>query len=721
MARDPKYNILFEPIKIGPKTYKNRFAQAAHCMGGGSERPGFQAYHRAMKAEGGFAVVGTEYCAIAPETEDFPRISARLWDKGDVRNLSLLADKAHEHGALASVQLWYGGPFAGGLESRMQGVRKAPSHVGAFFNMIVAGREMSKKEIRELQGYYVRAAKLAREAGFDVITVLTGVANDATHQFLLPAFNHRTDEYGGSLENRARFALETYEKIRDAVGDTMALTIRYGVDTLAAPHGMGDLGIRVTEDGGAFMELADHLVDMWDLTLGWIEWGEQAGPSRTHPENWGEDIMRLAKKHTKKPTANVGRITSPDVMVKMIRSGQCDIISFARPSIADPFLPNKINEGRLDDIRECIGCNMCIARYEIGGPPIVCTQNATIGEEYRRGWHPEKFSKAKNHDNDVLVVGAGPAGMECARILGERGMRRIHLVEADAEIGGHLKPVVELPDLGEWSRVINYRQIQLGKLKNVEVVTGKRLTKSDVLEYGAEIVVIATGSSWHPGGRSGLTLNEPIAGVDARTQPHVLTPEQVFAGKPIGKFVVVFDLDGNFMGISIAERLVTQGHDVTLITIFSETAPYTRYTLEQPRTVRKLLRLGIKIINNKLVTKVERGAVTIVDVWSDIEQTIQADSTVLVTQRFPEEDLYVCLRDDPKALKEGGIKAVHRVGDCAVPGTIADAVFEGHRLAREIDSPNPDYPLPYIRERRLLNATEDDYKLDSQTIYIEPC
>ena len=126
-------------------------------------------------------------------------------------------------------------------------------------------------------------------------------------------------------------------------------------------------------------------------------------------------------------------------MAEMIRSGQCDVLSIVRPGIADPFLPNKINEGRLDDIRECIGCNMCIARYEIGGAPIVCTQNATIGEEYRRGWHPEKFPKAKNSDNDVLVIGAGPAGMECARILAERGMRRVHLVEAEKEIGGHLR------------------------------------------------------------------------------------------------------------------------------------------------------------------------------------------------------------------------------------------------------------------------------------------
>lgn len=716
MARNPQHDILFQPIQIGPKVLKNRLQQAAHCIGAGSEKPGFQAEFRAMKAEGGFAVIGTEYCSISPDSEDVPRISARLWDKGDVRNFVPMVEKAHEHGALASVELWYGGAFAAGLESRMQGARRAPSHTGAHFGQVTAARAMTKQDIREVQGYYVRAAKLAKEAGFDIVTCMTGVANDATHQFLLPAFNQRTDEYGGSLRNRARFALETFEMIREALGPDIAFTNRFCMDTLPKPHGMGEYGCTVDGDGGDFMEMADHLIDMWDVTIGWVEWGEQAGPSRTHKQNWMEEIARKAKQRTKKPTANVGRLTSPDVMANMIRSGQCDVISLVRPGIADPFLPKKIEEGRVEDIRECIGCNMCISRFEIGGAPIICTQNATAGEEFRRGWHPEKFSKAKNHESDVLVIGAGPAGMECARVLGERGMRNIHLVEADKEIGGHMKNVSALPTLGEWGRVTNYRRIQLDKLKNVEVITGKRLTTKDVLDYGAEIVIVATGSSWSPTGQSGVVMNLPINGVDARTQDHVLTPDQLFAGKPVGKSVVVYDLDGYFMGISIAEKLVTEGHDVTLVTFFSSAAPYTYYTLEQPRTIRKLRKLGVNIVYYKEITKIEPGAVTIADIWDDSEQTIPMDSTVLVTQRFPEEDLYLSLKDNPDALAEAGIQAVYRVGDCATPGYIADAVYEGHRLAREIDSANPEYPLPFIRERRIVNSTEADYMLDSPTI-----
>jgi dimethylamine/trimethylamine dehydrogenase len=717
MPRDPRHDILFEPIQIGPKTARNRLWQASHCMGGGAERPGFQAEHRAIKAEGGWAVVGTEYTAIAPESEDMPRIAGRLWDQGDVRNYRLMTEKAHEHGALASVQLWYGGPFAGGGESRMLGVRKAASHARAYLGIPVAGRAMSKDEIREVQQYYVRAARLAREAGFDIVCLLCSTAIDITHQFLLPALNNRTDEYGGGLENRARFALETYEQVREAVGEEMAITVRLGVDTLAHPYGMGDLGIRVDGDGGGFMELADDLIDMWDLVIGPLEWGEQAGPSRTHPTNWARDIMMEARKHTEKPLANVGRLTDPGTMVAMIESGQCDVIAAARPTISDPYLPNKIDEGRLDDIRECIGCNMCISKFEVGALPIVCTQNATIGEEYRRGWHPEKFTRAANAEKDVLVIGAGPAGMECARILGERGMSHVHLVEAEGEIGGHVKDIAALPRLGEWGRVINYRQIQLDKLRNVEVITGERLSKQQVLEYGAELVIVATGSYWSPTGVHDVE-NQPVPGADAESQDHVLTPDQVFAGKDPGKRVVVFDTDGYFLAATLAERFAREDRQVTLVTPLAETAPYTEKTLEQPRLVRLLLELGVTIHNYTTLGRVEPGAATLIDVWNDAETTVECDGVVLVTQRVPHESLFLELRDDPEGLEREGIEAVYRVGDCAVPSTIADAVFEGHRLAREIDSPHPDYPLPYIRERRLIDSSEDDFTLDSATIAI---
>jgi len=533
MARDPKYDILFEPLKVGPKTLPNRFFQSAHCNGAGSDRPGFQAHFRAMKAEGGWGAVSTEYCSIAPESDDTHRVSARLWDEGDVANLSLMCDMIHEQGSLAAVEIWHGGPNACGMESRVPA--RGASQIGSPFAFMRACKEMDRNDIREVQQLYVNACKRARDAGFDVLTIYYAHTEALLHQFLLPFFNRRTDEYGGSFENRVRFGREVLELVREAVGDDCAISVRFGIDTLELPFGLGDRGIRQDGEGLQFIEYMDELVDMWDLNVGnAVEWGEDAAPSRTHPENHERPNVYKAKEHTKKPVMNVGRFTNPDTMVDVIRSGQADIIGAARPSISDPFLPKKIEEGRLDDIRECIGCNVCISRWEIGGPPLVCTQNATSGEEFRRGWHPEKFTQAANPDNDVLVVGAGPAGMECAMVLGKRGMRRVHLVDAAEEIGGHMRWVPKLPGLGEWARVVNYRRIQLDKLKNVEVITGSRLDAQGVLDYGAEILVIASGSGWSTYGLQGIT-NEPMPGPDA-SPAHLVIAEQLrVEGKPGGK------------------------------------------------------------------------------------------------------------------------------------------------------------------------------------------
>ena len=234
------------------------------------------------------------------------------------------------------------------------------------------------------------------------------------------------------------FYRETIEQVREAVGDELGIVVRFSIDSIRED----DLGIRVEDDGVRFIQLVDHLVDLWDVQVGGPtveEWIDATGPSRYRLENWQRPWVEKIRAHTNKPIVGVGRFTNPDTMVSAIRSGQLDMIGAARPSISDPFLPKKIEEGNLEDIRECIGCNICGSRYNQGASRIVCTQNATVSEEYRRGWHPERFERARNDDNDVLVIGAGPAGLECAMVLGKRGMRRVHLVEAQDEIGGAMR------------------------------------------------------------------------------------------------------------------------------------------------------------------------------------------------------------------------------------------------------------------------------------------
>jgi dimethylamine/trimethylamine dehydrogenase len=516
--------------------------------------------------------------------------------------------------------------------------------------------------------------------------------------FMMNYFNKRTDEYGGSFENRARFALETLELLNEAVGDDCAITCRFAIDTL---HG-NDQGIRVETEGGAFIEMADHLVDFWDLQVGGETlafWPKDTGPARFYDENFQAEWIEKARSYTSKPIVIVGWLKNPDLMVDLINRGNVDIIGAARSSISDPFLPKKIEEGRIDEIRECIGCNVCVGRYGQGAR-LICTQNATTGEEYRRGWHPENFNRASNDDCNVLIVGAGPAGLECATILAERGMKHIHLVEAEKEVGGHLNWVAELPGMTTWRRVVDYRKVKLSKSKAIELVTHTRLNPKDVLDYGAEMVVVATGSHWSHNGWNRID-RVPIPGANADL-PNMLTPEQLMLEeKEVGDRVLVYDCEGYFMGATLAEKFAREAHTVQLVTPFPSVAPTMDFTGENLFLIPQLHRLGVEFFTNHLIREINGekadgfwGVAPAKPInWS-------FDSLVLVTSRVPNDELYKTLSKDARVLKEHDIDSVYRVGDCYAPRLyVADAIFDGHRLAREIDSEDPATPLPYLRER----------------------
>lgn len=693
MARDPRHDILFEPVRLGPKTMPNRFYQSPHCTSFGVQLPGAQAMHRGIKAEGGWGAVNTEFCSVHPSSDSSPLVSARLWDEDDVRRLALMTEQAHAHGALAGVELWHGGCVAGNLETRLPARSVSQMTDESLYS--TSCYELSREGIREIQRQYVAAAKRALAAGFDIVNVHGAECGAITQHFLMAKFNRRTDEYGGSFENRARFWVQTIEQVREAVGDHLAITARLCVDTLND----SPLGIRAAEEGCGFIALADHLVDFWDLQAGgWIaaEWaGDDAVPSRFAGEFSHRDYIVAARAATKKPVAAVGRFTNPDTMAEAIRSGAIEMIAAARPSIADPFLPRKIEEGRYDEIRECIGCNICASRFPQSAP-IICTQNATVGEEYRRGWHPERFAPAANRDRDVLVLGAGPAGMECAIVLGKRQMNRVHLLDGADALGGCLRDISAYPHLGEWARVVNYRQIQLEKLSNVEVILKRRLTAEEVLTYGAEIVVIATGSRWRSDGMNGPT-QAPIPGAG---QAFVHTPEEVSAARGAieAERVLVYDTDGYFTAVAMAQMLREQGRQVTVVTPFANFAQYMFLTGEAFAVNRELRAQGVQIVPGHVVSEIGQGSIGGQSVWAPDPVSWEADAVVLVTQREPLDGIYHEVVSDPQRLREEGIEAVYRIGDCLAPRLIADCIFDGHRLAREIDSPDPATPLRYLRE-----------------------
>src|SRR5581483_5275670 len=352
--------------------------------------------------------------------------------------------------------------------------------------------------------------------------------------FLQRRRNDRRDEYGGSLENRARLLREIIEETKEAVGESCAVAVRFATDEL-----LGDEGIAAEAEGREVVEMLAELPDLWDVNVS--PWSNDSTTSRFAAEGSQEPFTAFVKRVTTKPVVGVGRFTSPDSMVSQIRRVILDFIGAARPSIADPFLPRKIEEGRIEDIRECIGCNICVSG-DFTMSPIRCTQNPTMGEEWRKGWHPEIIA-AKGSGDSVLVVGAGPAGLECARALGQRGYG-VHLAEASAELGGRVSKESRLPGLAGSVRVRDHRVQQIGGMTNVEVYRASRLTAADVREFAFPHVVIATGARWRKDG-IGRWHSRAVPGFESA---HVLTPDDVMAGHLPEGPVVIYDDDHYYMG-----------------------------------------------------------------------------------------------------------------------------------------------------------------------------
>ena len=681
--RDPRYDILFQPLAIGPVVAKNRFYQVPHCNGGGYRDPSAAAEMRGVKAEGGWGVIFTEQTEMHHTSEITPFIELRLWEDQDIPAIAKMADRMKTHGALAGIQLAYSGINGPNFYTKEVPLAPTAGPIRTFTNDPVQARTMDKADIRNLRRWFVNAAKRSRLAGFDLICLYGAHGFGIFQHFLSRATNHRDDEYGGSLENRSRFAREVLADMREAVGDTMGLTLRVSLDETIGNLGFSNAEVR------DFIEMNRDLPDLWDLAQG--SWDECSGPSRFKEEAAQEVLVKGIRELSSRPVVGVGRFTSPDVMARMIRQGTLDFIGCARPSIADPFLPRKIDEGRIEDIRECIGCNICITG-DMTQSISRCTQNPTFMEEWRKGWHPERMNP-KGDSRNVLVVGAGPAGLEAARALSLRGYD-VALAEAGRVLGGRVARERLLPGLSAWGRVADYRQFQLSQRPNVETYFDSALDAEAILEFGFQHVAVATGARWRADG----VARQHVVPVSKVGNLPVLTPDDLMEGRlPKGR-VVVFDDDHYYMGGVLAELLAQNGCEVTLITTAAFVSDWTRNTLEQGAIHRRLAAAGVRITLNTGLASIRADGVETNCAYTDARGQIACDALVMVASRRSDDGLYQALMARQDDWADAGILSVKVIGDACAPGPIAWATYAGHRYARELDMPDIGDALPFRRE-----------------------
>ncbi|WP_284735861.1 oxidoreductase [Dongia deserti] len=679
--RPSRYDVLFEPVRIGPKLAKNRFYQVPHCNGGGYRDPSAVAEMRRTKAEGGWGVIFTEQTEIHQSSEITPFIEQRLWDDREIPALARMAEAMKSHGALAGIQLAYSGINGPNLYSREVPLAVTGGPILTFTADPVQARTIDRDDIRNIRRWFRAAIRRAKTAGFDLVCLYGAHGFGIFQHFLSRVTNQRSDEYGGSLENRSRFVREVIAEAREEMGGEMAITLRLSL------HEAGALGFSNAEVRD-FIALNRDLPDLWDLAHG--TWENCSGTSRFAPEAAQEDLVRGIKDLTSKPVVGVGRFTSADAMVRQVREGILDFIGAARPSIADPFLPKKIEEGRLEDIRECIGCNICVSG-DMTGAISRCTQNTAFMEEWRKGWHPE-HPRAKGPSESILIVGAGPTGLEAALQLGKRGYR-VALAEATTTLGGRVARERGLPGLSAWGRVADYRTGQIAPLPNVETYLDSCMTADDVLEMGFEHVAIATGATWRRDAVARLHL------VPIPTEPGMplFTPDDLMAGDgPIDGRVMLYDDDHFYMGSVIAEALVARGCQVDFVTPATKIAEWTENTLEQAVIMRRLLSLGVNVVPSKAPEAIGAGEVRLGCTWTGAQTTIAADAVVMVASRTPNDALYHELR--ARDWQGAGILSLKLIGDAAAPGPIAWATYAGRRYAEELDAPDIGDALSFRRE-----------------------
>lgn len=670
----PLYPHLFSPWRLRNQEVRNRIIFPATCPtwteNGVFTDMATAYYEERAKHDVGLIVIGATH--VHPTSLAAPLAVAQLFNDDNVEPLRRIADAVHRHGTKLAVQLWHSGmrgfPFpkqdpGADEEGTWYTVSPSPVPLGEFPGSATP-KELSEDEILEIIESFGTAAERAARAGLD------GVELHMSHgylawQFLSPLYNKRTDRWGGRYENRLRFPVECLRRIREAVGPDMFVGYRIN----STSFWPGDLEIEDVTRIVADLE-PEVDVDYVNVSAG-VHHAFIHTPMEYEP-GWEKGYARAIKAVTSKPVFLVGRITTPEDAERLLEEGNGDAICLARQMFADAEWGTKARESRSDDIRRCVAANLCW-RKATSGQRVQCVYNPTVGRE--RTWGAGTLVPVDDPKR-VLIVGAGPAGLECARVAAARG-HEVTVLERDADTGGHARLQGLLPIRGEYGRVGTWLTEQAAK-NGAQIRTSSEV-RSDNLEqiladFRPDEVVVATGAKVASDGFQGWTAESLPGAATGR----LVGWDDVVTGtvEPTGSVVIfddISDVVAPLTGVLLADR----GVDVTLVTRWPMVGMDTIADVYLDWILPEVYRAGVKMITDHFITEIRGDKTLLGNVHlSDLEQTIDSDYLVMVTARRPENALVELLhgRDIP----------VHAIGCAVAPRGTHEAVYEGHRLGRKL-------------------------------------
>lgn len=664
-----EFQYLFTPLKIGPVTVRNRIMTTAHANQLADPnpvwgKPGFYgeryARYLAERAKGGFGLITFGQTAVHPTTSYELLNTAIAYDEGAVPGFKLATDMIHEQGGKVFIQLFHSGANNTGSMSHLP--VWAPSNVPGPG---LLGREvpkpMEKADIEELKDHYARSARNSKAGGFD------GIEIHSTHgyllqQFLSPITNKRTDQYGGSLENRLRLLVEVLERVREEIGNDMALGVRIPGDELL-PGGltsddMAEVARRLEATG---------LVDFLNVSAATLLSMHFVVPPMYMAHGFIAPLAANIKEAVDKiPIFTVGRNVDPLEAERILADGQADMVAMTRASIADPDLPNKAKEGRLDEIRNCVGCCQICVGVGFTGGSLGCTQNPAVGKEKEWGNGTLQPAEVKKK---VLIVGGGPGGMEAAWVAAARG-HEVVLYEKENELGGQINLAYKLPGRDEMDGLVRWRKNQLQKY-GVKVILNTEVTTAIIEQEKPDALVLATGSTPLHNGLNGFTGFE----VPGWNQANVVTAEDILAGKVIaGNKVVILDEEVHVKAAGLAEILASQGKEVHLLT----RGLYVGMGIDASTLTAVMPRLkenGVDVRTLTFIKEISGRTVVTLGLLSFQEEKIEdVETVVLITGALPNDDLYTSMKER--------VPEFYRIGDCLSPRKADAAIFDGHKIGR---------------------------------------